>query len=213
MRHCFTQNYINFIILYVLFCTYLITRTIPIHQKYNAFWKWIVFGFVCFFLPFYYTKFTVSSFMTSLSPLLSFDPEQCRRLLSTWSNILKKLSMLTSTVAVEPWSVLKQQSNWPSVPAMLWTNNENWKHFCDSHIDGLVWGGRGSGAFTLELYFFCIEPSMWPLTVNRTTLNWVMNCWYFLSVLLLVLTHWGHDEIAFICRQHFAYATCITECM
>ena len=97
---------------------------------------------------------------------------------------------------------LQQLSNWPSAPTMLWTNNGNHKHFCDSRIDGLVRGRRGSSAFTLELYLFCIEPSMWPLTVNMT-LNWVMNRWYSISVLLLVLTHWGQDECAFICKQHF----------
>ena len=96
---------------------------------------------------------------------------------------------------------LQQLNNWPPAPTMLWTNNGNYKHFCDSHIDGLVRGRRGSSAFTLELYLFCIEPSMWPLTVNRT-LNSVMNRWYSMSVLLLVLTHWGQDECAFIYR-HF----------
>ena len=39
-------------------------------------------------------------------------------------------------------------------------------------------GRHGSSVFTLELYFFCIEPSMWPLTVSRGLLNWVMDCWY-----------------------------------
>ena len=56
-------------------------------------------------------------------------------------------------------------------------------------------------------FFFCIEPSIWPLTVSKRLLNWVMACSYSMGVLLLVSTHWGQDEIAFICR-HFQMHFC-----
>ena len=51
-------------------------------------------------------------------------------------------------------------------------------------------GRRGFSMFTLQLCFFFIEPSMWPSTVNRRP------------------SHWGQDEIVFICRQHFQMHFC-----
>ena len=100
------------------------------------------------------------------------------------------------------WLVCPETTEQLTISTHNVVNSENQKHFCDSHIDGLVWGRRGSSVFTLELFFFCIGPSMLLLTVSRRTLNRVMNCWYSTSVLLFLLTHWGQDEIGFICRQH-----------
>ena len=62
----------------------------------------------------------------------------------------------------------------------------------------------GSSVFALELHLFCMKPSIWPLTVIRgQTLNWVMNCWYSMSILFLVLTHWGQEEIALFADDIF----------